>query len=488
MSNLEVKPRISKKAAQDALWHSGVLVWLLKPHQKSLYELYNGTTNKTNTWLLARRSGKTFTLALLAIETCLKKPNAVVKFVAPTKMQIKTILRAVMKDVLTSCPDSLQPAYNTQTYTYHFPNGSEIQLAGSEGGHYQKLRGGASTLAIVDEAQDVTNLEDVIKSVLLPTTLTTKGKILISGTPPKDPDHDFVRMIEDAEIRGSLIKKTIYDNTMLSPEQVAEAIEESGGVDTDFFRREYLCEIIKDPKTSVIPEITPELEKEIVKEWPKPPFYDTYEAMDLGFIDLTGVLFAYYDFRADKVIIEDEYVVNGNEVQIPTLVNTIKQKEDELWTNPLTHEVKKPYLRVSDINYIVLNEISRYSNKEINFLAAKKDDKDAAINTLRVMLGNKKIIIHPRCKVLLRHLRNVKWDSSGKKFARSPDNGHYDLVDAAIYLVRHIIYTRNPYPAHYDLNLRKADTFIANPHNYEAKKTGLNVQAFYKMMNIKTKG
>ena len=317
MSNSEKKTKISKSAAKDALWRSGVLVWLLKPHQKDLYNLFHNTTHKTNTWLLARRSGKTFTLCVLAVETCLKKPGAVVKFLAPTKVQINMILRRIMNDVLESCPSDIKPEFSAKDYTYYFPNGSEIQLAGSESGHVDRLRGGASELAILDESQDITDLENALKSVILPTTLTTKGKVLISGTPPKNPDHDFVKIIEEAELKGSLVRKTIYDNSMLSPAQVEEAELEAGGKESEYFRREYLCHIIKDSKTMVLPEFTPELEKEIVKEWPRPQFYDCYEAMDLGFQDATVVLFAYYDFRAGKVIIEDEYVVSGNDVQIP---------------------------------------------------------------------------------------------------------------------------------------------------------------------------
>ena len=487
MSNSEKKTKISKSAAKDALWRSGVLVWLLKPHQKDLYNLFHNTTHKTNTWLLARRSGKTFTLCVLAVETCLKKPGAVVKFLAPTKVQINMILRRIMNDVLESCPSDIKPEFSAKDYTYYFPNGSEIQLAGSESGHVDRLRGGASELAILDESQDITDLENALKSVILPTTLTTKGKVLISGTPPKNPDHDFVKIIEEAELKGSLVRKTIYDNSMLSPAQVEEAELEAGGKESEYFRREYLCHIIKDSKTMVLPEFTPELEKEIVKEWPRPQFYDCYEAMDLGFQDATVVLFAYYDFRAGKVIIEDEYVVSGNDVQIPRLVGAIKEKEAALWTNPLTHEVRKPYLRVSDINYIVMGEISRYSNSEINFIATKKDDKEAAINTLRVMLASKKIIIHPRCQTLIRHLRNVKWDSTGKKFARSPDDSHYDAADAAIYLVRSIIYSRNPYPAHFDMNLRSEDLHIANPTGFNRSRSGIDLNQYYKMLNIRPK-
>ena len=134
-----------------------------------------------------------------------------------------------------------------------------------------------------------------------------------------------------------------------------------------------------------------------------------------------------------------------------------------------------------------MGEISRYSNSEINFIATKKDDKEAAINTLRVMLASKKIIIHPRCQTLIRHLRNVKWDSTGKKFARSPDDSHYDAADAAIYLVRSIIYSRNPYPAHFDMNLRSEDLHIANPTGFNRSRSGIDLNQYYKMLNIRPK-
>ena len=101
----------------------------------------------------------------------------------------------------------------------------------------------------------------------------------------------------------------------------------------------------------------------------------------------------------------------------------------------MTNEQRKPYLRVSDINYIVVNEIAKYSNYKINFITARKDDKEAALNNLRVMVGGNKVIINPKCQTLIRHLRNVKWANKNREtFARSPDDGHYDAVDALKYL------------------------------------------------------
>lgn len=229
-----------------------------------------------------------------------------------------------------------------------------------------------------------------------------------------------------------------------------------GGEHTTQFKREYLCEIIKDETNSTIPEFNELLEQEIVKEWPKPPFSDFYVSMDLGGVDLTAVLFAYYDFRADKVIIEDELIMDFNkpDSSISKLANGILEKENFLFTDPITFEKRNPHMRVSDINYIVTQEIHKYSGNQLSFSIPRKDDKIAAVNDLRALLSSKKIIIHPKCKTLIRHLKNVKWNKDKTKFIRSPDEGHYDAVDACLYLIRSISYGRNPYPSGYGMDLR----------------------------------
>jgi hypothetical protein len=481
---IKPKQKLSSAESRKELWRRGILSWKLKSNQKELYDLFYSTEHKTQTWLLSRRSGKTFALALLAIEACVRTKNTIVKFVAPTKIQVNLILRPIMKEVLNDCPEELQPNFSQKDYIYYFPNGSEIQLAGSEAGHYQKLRGGSAHIAIVDEAQDVTDLEDVVKSVLLPTTLTTKGKVILSGTPPKNIDHDFVGYIEAAEARGSLVKKTIDDNPMITLEEKTAMIEELGGRNSEASRRELFCELIQHSSYTAIPEFTKELENEIVREWQKPSFYDTYEAMDLGFKDLTVVLFAYLDFKNDKLIIEDEIALQGQDLQLPKLVEQIKQKEIDLWTNHLTNEVIHPRIRVSDINHIVTAEISRASYGELTFMPAKKDDKQAAVNQLRVLLQNKQIIINPRCKVLIRHLRNVKWDKSrANVFSRSPDDAHYDAVDACVYLSRSVNFKKNPYPVGYGMN--KDDLYVQNP--YAFKNNSSDPASIYKKI-FKIKG
>lgn len=485
MTQTSSPKKVSKSAAIAELWNRGELSWKCHSVQKDMRNVfYNADDNATLVWLLARQSGKSVELAILALEQCLRKPNSIVKLLTDTKLHAQSIFDPIFKMLLEDCPEHLKPAYVESKFTYHFSNGSSIQLAGSDNKHYERLRGQKSDLVLVDEAGFCDNLKHIVKSILLPTLTHTGGKIVLASTPPTDPDHDFYEFIEQAELNSTLTKKTIYDNPLLKGEQVQRIIKEMGGENSPQFRREYLCEVIREEENVLFPEFTPELEAEIIKEWPKPPFFDTYVAMDLGYKDLTAVLFAYYDFRADKVIFEDEIVLSGKELQLPDLTERIIKKEAELWTNPLSNEVKIPNIRVSDINYIVTQEIARISNNKVTFLAAKKDDNESALNNLRVMLANKKIIISPKCKTLIRHLRNCKWKNVETKttFARSPDNGHYDTVDAAKYLIRSISYTKNPYPAHYNYNLK--DLYVHNPTNFYGQQSH---DIYRTIFNIKRK-
>ena len=483
-----VQKKVSKEEAIQELWRRGSLIFLLDKNQRELYKLFHESEHDVQTWLLARRSGKTYTLCTLALEVCLKTPKSIVKFVSPTRLQVQTNVRPLIRDLLETCPKELRPEFKTQDFIYYFPNGSELQLAGSENKNVDKLRGGSAAIAIIDEAQDVSDLDYAIKSVLLPTTLTTNGKVLLAGTPPRNMDHEFIGYIEEAVSRDILIKKTIYDNPRMTPEIIEKTLDKYPLREKAIeFRREYMCELIKDESISVIPEFTDELKSIIIKDWPKPPFFDSYVTMDLGAIDLTGLLFAYYDFRANKIIIEDELIADFSkkDMNITKLTEMIMSKETELWTNIITNEVKKPYLRTSDINLIVTQEIAAKSFNKVYFQSTKKDDKEAAINNMRTLLGGGKIIIHPRCKHLINHLDNVKWASAKNKqtFGRSKDNGHYDLVDALIYMTRAIQFGKNPYPANYDLG--RGDIYIPNMSLYNEQRRSQASIAFQKVFGRK---
>lgn len=457
MSEEIKKAAISAKAAKFELWRRGLIQFKMHSNQKEMYDIYkNAPDNSIMVWLLARQSGKSYCLGLIAVMECLSKPNAIVKLLTDTKLHVKTIFEPIFRQILEDCPDDIKPEYIPSQYVYVFKNGSQIQLAGSDGNSAERLRGQKSDLVLVDEAAFCSNLDNNVMSILLPTTTHTGGKIILASTPPSDPDHEFVQFIERAEKDKLLTKKTVYDNPLLTKGQIENIISKfSGGIHNTQFRREYLCEMVKDENMSVLPEVDEELLSEIVKEHSMPPFCNRYVAMDIGFKDLTVVLFGYYDFREDKIIIQDEIVKNGKQIHLPVFTREIMDKEAELWTNVLTNELYTPDSRVSDINPFVLQEISIASSGQLSFSLAAKDHKLSNINRLRVMLAGHKIIISPKCENLIRHLKNCRWkDKSSKdEFARSPDDGHYDAVDALLYFMRAVNYRKNPYPAGYGHNI-----------------------------------
>jgi hypothetical protein len=201
--------------------------------------------------------------------------------------------------------------------------------------------------------------------------------------------------------------------------------------------------------------------------------------MDIGARDLTVVLLGYYDFKNGVIVIEDELAQDGMKLLLNVFAMDIKKKEEALWTNKMSGEFRPPYIRVADNNnLIMLNQLTYEHN--LPFVPTAKDNKDAAIATLRVKIANKQIFIHPRCKTLIYHLRNGCWTKSKKDFARSPDAGHYDAIDSLIYFVRNVQTQKNPYPPGYGFS--QQDYYTPNGHT-ELNK---NQQAWLNMFKPKT--
>ncbi len=468
---------ISPEQARGLLWEQGILHWILKPVQQDLYNSYINCQQKIIVWNCARRLGKSYTLCVIAIETCIKRPNSLIKYCCAKQKDAKGIIRPLIQEIIETCPQELKPVYKTQDGAWVFPNGSRIELTGLDGGRAESVRGGSSHLAIIDEAGLVGDLVYIITSIILPTTATTKAKIILASTPPRSPAHPFIqKYLNKARAENNLVTKTIYDNPNIDKEEFDKLVEESGGVDSIDFRREYLCEILKDENFDIIPEFTAALKNKIVVDWPRKPFYDAYVSMDVGMKDLTVVLFAWYDFKESKLIIEDEFVINGMKFNTSTLADGIKQKETITYTDKLTGEQKVPYIRVSDNNLIVIKDL--FDLHGLRFMPTRKDDADAALNKVRILLQSEQIVINPRCKTLIGHLEAGVWDKSKKSFDRSADNGHYDAIDSLKYLVRNVQTTKNPYPAGYFHKFSDDNFSFNKPRSNDANQ-------FYKVMNLK---
>lgn len=461
--------KISKEQAIRALWRKGNISWKLDSNQLDMHKMATKSPHSIVVIGSSRQLGKSYFLCTLATETCLNKPNVIVKYIAPKVKDVRRIIAPLIREITSDAPDDCRPQYRTQEHVFKFPNGSEIQLAGTDNGHAESIRGNKAHLCIIDEAGFCDDLNYIVNSILIPTTTTTGGKIIMASTPPKSIDHDFMNFMRKAERDGAFIKKTIYDNPRLSKEDIQRLADAVGGVESVDFKREYLVELMTSIDDAVIPEFNKELKAKVVKEYQKPPYYDCYVSMDIGFKDMTAVLFGYYDFVNAKLIIQDELIFEGNQLVTDTLAKEIKRKEEKLWTMA-SGMTKVPLMRVADNNnLILLNDL--VSKHNLNFLPIQKDTIEASLNHMRLLLKNEQIIINPNCITLINHLETAVWNKSRTTFIRSSDKGHFDTIDALRYMTRIVNYQKNPYPEGYNLQVGTSyhDNIDKKPTTFEQK-------------------
>lgn len=448
---------ISRDKAIELLWEAGELSYMLTEPQIDIKNGILSDPNRISVVLCSRRLGKTFLMCTMAVEECLKKSNAVVKYAFPKQNSANKMLKPVMRKVLEDCPAHLKPVYMTAEKVFRFPNGSEIQISGTDAGNIENLRGGDSNLNIVDEAGFCSDLTYGVRSVLGPTTKITKGRTIMVSTPSKSENHDFIQdWVLPYQAEGRIRTYTIYDNPQLNEEAIREATSEyPDGANDPMFRREYMCEIIRDADKTILPSFNYVNEKIIVTDkFDIPPYKDIYTSMDIGGSDLTVVLFGYYDYMEATLCILDEFVCDGS-TNTEILAENIIAKEKLHFTNPIDKSVDQPYLRVADNNNaILLTDL--YKLHGILFSKSKKDKREAAINALDVAIAQHKIKIHPRCQHLIYHIKSAEWNNQRTDFKRLKDSptgkikgGHADGLPALLYMHRSVVKTHNPYPSNY---------------------------------------
>jgi hypothetical protein len=465
------KKKMTEEQAKAQLWELGELSWKLKGNQKAIYKHFNETEDDISACLISRQYGKSFTLCLIAAEICLKKPGAIVKYACPQQKMVERVIKPRMREIIADCPEHLKPEWRSQDKIWLFPNGSEIQVAGTDNGNYDNLRGGSADMCICDEAGFMDELETVVYSVLAPTTDTTGGKIFLASTPnDKDPNHDFHEFfVFPLEASGKLLKFDYTTSPMVDDAKRARIISRyPGGENNIKFRCEYLCEIPNVSEANVIPEFSA-VENRVVVEVKTPDYCDFYTASDVGFHDLTVALFGYYDYKINKLVIMDEYIINGPELTTDKFHRDVQTRENMRFVTSLGEE-KKPYMRIMDNDLKLINDLSRFYG--MTFVPTEKHNKEQAVDTVRRWIEAERIIIHPRCKNLIYHLKYAQWHYTKQgtftgKFKHLKGNNsagllksHADALDALIYLVRNLQTTKNPFPQNYGVDINE-NTFMS---------------------------
>lgn len=455
----------TKKQVLDALWFRGNLMPLFYQKQLELKQFIESSSEKLFVINVHRQFGKSTSNFALCVEYCLRNPNHIVKYGAPTIKQVKEILSIVAPKVLRTCPKHLRPEYNKTDGEFRFKNGAVLKLIGVEVEDGKRLRGSPSNLVILDEAGFIKNLQVIIDEVITPTFLTTNGTLILISTPSTTLGHDFTRLyIPKAKAMGTYWELPITQNPMFSKEKLEEIVKPyhifgtegqllKNGWETESFRREFLCEIFNDPTKTIVPEF--EVVREgIVKEYTRPEYYKVLVSADLGWVDHTGVLFGYVDFAEGKLIVEDEIFVN---YELPS--NIGKQVEARLQALHPGHN-KQDIILCADAQLGLIGEIRNQTG--LDFRPANKYDRDAAINKMRDMISKSKVIINPKCKNLIQQLETGTWNSRRTDFERTEHMGHLDLLASLMYMIRVTPWHLNPNPPK-KINLQNQHTSKTQP-------------------------
>ena len=435
---------VDQRRVQDAyrsIWYGARLWPLLHPGQREAYfNFYANPDQLTYCLDVSRRWGKTALAAVLAFECALTRKNAVLVYAAPTADDARDIIEPIFREVLETCPEELRP--NEKFGRWNFPStGSLLRVVGLDKTP-NKPRGSALDFAVIDECGFIRDPEYVLNDVLEPQTLNRPwARIILASTPARSPGHPWSKnMVPSHKIKGpaAYIHGTIYDNPFV-PEKKIQELQAKHPPESSTWRREYLAQHVIDMTSAIIPEWPLVRDKCLTENYTPPSHRTLYVGMDPGWDDLTVVLFAYWDFLGQRLVVEDELAMKG--ANALTLATSIRDKEALLWG------AQKPFLRVSDVEKRLVWDLQE---RGVQFTFAEKEGKEDALAVLRAEIGAGRIVVHPRCKVLVETLDSGVWHvtKAGEKttFERFEALGHCDAIDALLYLRRAVVPSINPYP------------------------------------------
>lgn len=429
---------------------------------------------------VARQTGKTFWLATHAVAQCNLNPGFRYKWAAPTQKAVFAILEPTLKIVCDGLADRHRPQFDRQQSIWTFQNGSTITAAGCDNGQYDRLRGQTADEYAIDEAGFVDDLE-LVEGVLSPQRSTTGGVGILTSTPAVSLAHPFRDRFLAAKAIGRAIHATMYANTAMSKEERDEHLgreADARGMTLEqfkastLFRREYLAEFVGEETRRVTPAWTADVAEKCTIDVQRPEFFDAYQGLDMGFADGHCVIFAWWDFVGQRLVVEDELHLRNKLVE--DLAIEWRKKEAALygvdswngtlrasssWVNPpeyLRQQIEgmlptQPYLRVGDNNHLVLGDlVKKYG---IAVYPSEKDHKHAALDELNVAIRRGQVIVAPRCEQLRFELDSLTWNKQRTEFERTK-HGHGEAVDALMYLWRNLNKGLDPRPKRRDAFIR----------------------------------
>ena len=431
-------------AAHAALCEQGTLWHLMHKGQKKFWkEMVYGTDCNYALWYCARQLGKSHSAAIYGVMHCLQTPMRIVRWIFPTLKTAKEVATAKIAEIIATLPQHLKPQHRRADSEWIFPNGSIIKLGGADPAGADNNRGNYSTLIILDEAGffDEKSFDYLVFSVLMPqTTHYPEAKIVALTTPPETVTHPSITSFAPlAKRQNSFMTSTIFDNPLLSKEQINRLIDALGGPTSNASRRELFAELIQDDSARVIPEYT----AKNFKDYTIPQTDFTFTPAEfLGVVcldygvssrDLTAITASVFDWVNQKMVIVKEQVLHA-----PGLRQTaeiVKQFETDLRVNYRCEHVDI----IADM--FASTGLEFRTEHGINFRNPSKVKLIDMVASFRSAVEHEEIVVTTDCKKTNDTLLNGLWKKTATTtptFDRTQELGHLDLLACLIYTFRYI--------------------------------------------------
>jgi hypothetical protein len=450
------------KFLEAECWFRGDLSYLLRPSQVEIYERIHQwkaeNPNKLGPVVVNchRAFGKSFLLALLAIERCLRYPGQETRISSPTFKQTKEIIAPILKKILAHCPQELVPTSRQAKLMFKNPRWEEGALESTL--HIstckddaETQRGLRSDFVAIDECRDVSNFDYVVSSVYLFHFAQRENPLFIlSSTPPDSTDHAWSRIYVDRARRDErYFEFPVIKNQDWTETDDEMLVDVCGGKDTPAWKREALCLLISDSSKMIVPEIL-NAEDIVIEEYKRPTHFFPYICLDTGWVDKTAVLAGYVDFLNQLLIVEQELILSR--VTTRELAEHIFSMERQLYKD-CWHPVRRigdmTPQQVADLIEAMRDIAPR--DYPVSFSTDVKTRRplghniDPQIAKLRSAIQGRNIRILKCCTGLVEQLKTGTQDEHGR-FDRSEEHGHYDAIAALKYLYSYVKWRMNPFP------------------------------------------
>jgi hypothetical protein len=414
------------------LWMRGDLEFLLWEQQIPIWEkLQNLPAGVVEFVILcARQFGKSTVGVLYALSEAIKNRDCCILIVGPDINQTTDIVGPKMRFLCKTAPPGLiKPmAARNRYHVYHDldPKAldyTEIVIAGMNE-NSSSQRGKTVHRILIEEIVDVPEQHYLssIRSDLGPALLHSKdGKIVYLTTPPKYPGHPFVTItLADAKMNDAVTTFKLDDNIALSEQQKANAIKLAGGKESVDFKREYECEIVRDPAVVCLPDF---VTAENVRVFGLPLRCIMSVTVDWGGVrDKTVAVLHTYDYLLNRDLFWDCRKFEPN-----TSTNDIIAGIREMMEG---HYVQYVYVDAQP-------DRVRELNHERNFpcIQAYNRDPIAQCQQLNVKFQLGQAWIHPRAKFLIVTAESAIWNKNKTDFDRNDSLGHMDGISAMMYAI-----------------------------------------------------